>query len=234
MDLTDKIRGGDARVGVIGLGYVGLPLALTAAEAGFPVTGFEIDAEKTTALNAGQSYIGHIAVAVVKRAREAGHPISAFTHLADFLPGTLEAALNLIRDVEADICVLTGDFRRRVTGPFDDILPAMAQLASQVKASHGTYAVLGNHDSATKVEPFEDLGIRLLVNETHTIQKGSAKLQLTGTDDVHYYYTEEAREALATTPDGFKIALIHSAEFADAAAENGYHLQAIPAGARSV
>ena len=143
---------------------------------------------------------------------------------ADFLPETLQTALDLIRDVEADICVLTGDFRRRVTGPFDEILPAMTELASQITPQHGIYAVLGNHDSANMVEPFEDLGIRVLVNEIHTIRRGQASLHLTGTDDVHYYYTEEAREALATAPDGFKIALIHSAEFADAAAEHGYHL----------
>ena len=72
MDLAEKIRARDAQIGVIGLGYVGLPLALTAVEAGFSVTGFDIDAEKTTALNAGQSYIGHIAAAAVKAAREAG------------------------------------------------------------------------------------------------------------------------------------------------------------------
>jgi len=56
------------------------------------------------------------------------------------------------------------------------------------------------------------------------ISASGAAFLFAGTDDVHYYYTEEAREALATATVGFKIALIHSAEFADAAAENGYHL----------
>lgn len=143
---------------------------------------------------------------------------------ADFLPETLEAALDLIHGVEADICVLTGDFRRKVSGPFEDILPAMARLVSRVRPPHGLYAILGNHDSADMVEPLEDLGVRVLVNETRTIQRRGASLHLTGTDDVHYYYTEGARSALAAAPDGFKIALIHSAEFADAAADNGYHL----------
>jgi len=46
-----------ARVGVIGLGYVGLPLAVTAAQAGFTVTGFDVDATKMTQLDAGTSYI---------------------------------------------------------------------------------------------------------------------------------------------------------------------------------
>jgi hypothetical protein len=61
------------------------------------------------------------------------------------------------------------------------------------------------------------MGIKVLINETHTILRGGAKLHLTGTDDVHYYYTDAARQALAVAPEGFKIALIHSPELADCA-----------------
>lgn len=57
MALLEKIHAAEARVGVIGLGYVGLPLAVTAAKAGFPVTGFDIDTTKTASLSAGTSYI---------------------------------------------------------------------------------------------------------------------------------------------------------------------------------
>ncbi len=80
MELAKKIHAQKAEIGVIGLGYVGLPLALTAAEAGFSVTGFDIDTQKVTALNAGQSYIAHIAAPAVKRARETGR----FSATADF------------------------------------------------------------------------------------------------------------------------------------------------------
>jgi len=58
--LSDAIASREARVGIFGMGYVGLPLALTFAEAGFSATGFDIDASKVEALNAGQSYIEHI------------------------------------------------------------------------------------------------------------------------------------------------------------------------------
>ena len=51
----------EALVGVIGMGYVGLPLGVAVAQAGFPVKGFDIDPDKITALNAGRSYIGAIA-----------------------------------------------------------------------------------------------------------------------------------------------------------------------------
>ena len=57
MNLKDKIRDRKARVGVIGLGYVGLPLAVEFAKKGFNVTGFDVDASKIDEINAGGSYI---------------------------------------------------------------------------------------------------------------------------------------------------------------------------------
>jgi UDP-N-acetyl-D-glucosamine dehydrogenase len=58
--LLQKIQSKAATVGVIGLGYVGLPLALVFEEAGFPVLGFDVDAKKPDALLRGESYIKHI------------------------------------------------------------------------------------------------------------------------------------------------------------------------------
>jgi UDP-N-acetyl-D-glucosamine dehydrogenase len=55
--ILDCIRSGKARVGVIGLGYVGLPLAVEFANHGFDVTGFDVDAAKIAQINAGKSYI---------------------------------------------------------------------------------------------------------------------------------------------------------------------------------
>lgn len=59
--LRSRIELRTARVCVVGLGYVGLPLAETFAAGGYPVTGFDIDVEKVRKLRQGQSYIGHIA-----------------------------------------------------------------------------------------------------------------------------------------------------------------------------
>jgi len=56
-NLTQAIRSKDSRIGVIGLGYVGLPLAVTAARRGFDVLGVDIDPKKMRALDAGKSYI---------------------------------------------------------------------------------------------------------------------------------------------------------------------------------
>ena len=53
-------KGAQLKVGIIGCGYVGLPLALRFAEAGHKVTGFDTDPKKVSMLNAGKSYIEHI------------------------------------------------------------------------------------------------------------------------------------------------------------------------------
>jgi UDP-N-acetyl-D-glucosamine dehydrogenase len=66
--LLSKIQAGQAVVGIIGLGYVGLPLALAYAEKGFRVLGFDVDPEKVEALGRGDCYISHIDPARVGRA----------------------------------------------------------------------------------------------------------------------------------------------------------------------
>lgn len=58
--LLQKINSKEAKIGIIGLGYVGLPLALTFAEKEFNVIGFDIDEKKVPLLNSGKSYIKHI------------------------------------------------------------------------------------------------------------------------------------------------------------------------------
>jgi UDP-N-acetyl-D-glucosamine dehydrogenase len=68
--LLRRLNDRTAVVGVVGLGYVGLPLALRFAEVGYPVIGFDIDPAKVEALNAGRSYIERIAPASVARARQ--------------------------------------------------------------------------------------------------------------------------------------------------------------------
>jgi UDP-N-acetyl-D-glucosamine dehydrogenase len=70
--LRRAIAARTARVGIIGLGYVGLPLACLFAEKGFRTTGFDIDTPKVTALNAGRSYIKHIPGKRIAAVRKSG------------------------------------------------------------------------------------------------------------------------------------------------------------------
>jgi UDP-N-acetyl-D-glucosamine dehydrogenase len=70
--ILSKVNDKSALVGIVGLGYVGLPLTLRFAEVGFRVLGFDIDAQKVDALNRGQSYIERITPASIARAQKAG------------------------------------------------------------------------------------------------------------------------------------------------------------------
>lgn len=72
-ELIDLIQNKGAHIGVIGLGYVGLPLATEFAGKKFNVTGFEVDAHKVALLNAGESYIGDVKAQIIKDTVDAGH-----------------------------------------------------------------------------------------------------------------------------------------------------------------
>ena len=70
--LLDKITSRTARAGVVGLGYVGLPLAVELAKAGFKTTGIDLDERKVKAINEGRSYIPDVATADVQALHRAG------------------------------------------------------------------------------------------------------------------------------------------------------------------
>ncbi len=76
-ELKNKIEQKQARVAVIGLGYVGLPLALLYTEQKFPVTGFDIDARKVSTLDQGGSYIFRIPAAEIQAAKKRGFSATA-------------------------------------------------------------------------------------------------------------------------------------------------------------
>lgn len=88
--LAQRIAEKHAVVGIYGLGYVGLPLALRFSEAGLRVLGFDIDAAKTAHLNAGESYIERITPDRIQRARAQG----------------FEATTDFARTPEADALIL--------------------------------------------------------------------------------------------------------------------------------
>lgn len=78
--LADK----KARIGIVGLGYVGLPLVLRYSEVGYKVIGFDIDPDKVARLNAGQSYIKHIGADRLAAAKEAGfEPTTDFSRAGE-------------------------------------------------------------------------------------------------------------------------------------------------------
>lgn len=71
-ELIEKFEGRTATIGIVGLGYVGLPLALRFSEIGYPVLGFDIHAGKVARLNAGETLIEHIPASAIADAKERG------------------------------------------------------------------------------------------------------------------------------------------------------------------
>lgn len=95
MQLVERLQKREATVGVIGLGYVGLPLARAFAEAGFRVIGFDVDARKIEKLERGESYIQAVPTEILQQLREKGK----FRATTDF---------DRLREVDAmSICVPT-------------------------------------------------------------------------------------------------------------------------------
>jgi len=93
--LRQKLRARTARTGVVGLGYVGLPLAVELAKAGFHATGIDLDARKVDAINEGRSYIPDVRTADVQSLHAAGR-LDATTDFA------------VVRDLDTvNICVPT-------------------------------------------------------------------------------------------------------------------------------
>jgi UDP-N-acetyl-D-glucosamine dehydrogenase len=99
--LMSRLESRDATIGIVGLGYVGLPLALAAVDAGFRVLGFDINPARVAAINAAEQVISYIGADVMRRAVDSGR---------------LEASTDLGRLSEPDallICVPTPVTRNR-------------------------------------------------------------------------------------------------------------------------
>jgi len=93
--LIIKLKNKNARIGILGLGYVGLPLAVVFAEAGFHVTGIDPDSRKVDSLSKGISYIPDVKTAAVAKIVKSGH----LTATTDF---------SILKDIDAvSICVPT-------------------------------------------------------------------------------------------------------------------------------
>ncbi|MBW1981566.1 MAG: nucleotide sugar dehydrogenase [Deltaproteobacteria bacterium] len=99
--LISKIRSRQSMIGIIGLGYVGLPLMLRFTEERFPVVGFDIDKNKVVKLNKGESYIGHIASEEIAARRAEVSRISDGKEVPLF-----EATTNYSRSAEMDVLIL--------------------------------------------------------------------------------------------------------------------------------
>jgi predicted MPP superfamily phosphohydrolase len=142
---------------------------------------------------------------------------------ADMSAPALQRVNEMVRDIDYDLCALTGDYRGRTFGDCKPCLGALARLREALRGD--IYAVLGNHDSIAMVPDLEDMGIRVLLNECAIINRGSAMLCLAGVDDAHFYRADNIEKAAANIPhDSVSILLSHTPEIYRQAAHAGFDL----------
>ena len=149
-------------------------------------------------------------------------------HLSDLhfdnIPGIENIILKQLNNLEVDLCILTGDYRKGLHGPINNTIESLRKITKGIKTRYGFLGILGNHDACHMVKPMEALGIRMLINESYRINIDGDYIQFIGTDDVHYYYTDQALHAMENAGSDFSIALVHSPELYDMAAEMGIDL----------
>ena len=146
--------------------------------------------------------------------------------------GYVEAVVDAVNALEADLVAVTGDL---VDGAVAELAPHTAPLA-RLTARHGIYFVTGNHEYysgvAAWVRELDRLGLRVLMNEHVVVQRDGASLVVAGVTDygAHHYHVSHRSDparALAGAPAdaSVRVLLAHQPRSAFEAARAGYDLQ---------
>jgi predicted MPP superfamily phosphohydrolase len=144
-------------------------------------------------------------------------------HMGDWMNAArLDDVIRLVNTQSADLIAITGDFitRRAVS-----LMRALANGLSQVKASDGVVAVLGNHDHWSGAQAVRDVlaasGVCELANDFRTLHRADAQLHIAGVDDI-IAGRDRLDLLLARLPAaGAAILLAHEPDFADESAATG-------------
>jgi predicted MPP superfamily phosphohydrolase len=142
---------------------------------------------------------------------------------ADMNGGAMRRLIELLPTVSYDLCVLTGDYRGKTYGPHQAAIEGLARVRANLQGP--VYGVLGNHDTIRMVPALEEIGIRMLLNESEVIGRGEEHIHLVGIDDAHYYRADNIEKAASSVPSGeFSILLSHTPEIYRQAAHAGFQL----------
>ena len=141
----------------------------------------------------------------------------------DMSQRTMHRLIELLHEIDYDICVLTGDYRGDTFGPFEDTLEGMASVKAHLKDP--VYGVLGNHDTIRMVPGLEEMGILMLLNESVPIERGNERIHVVGIDDAHYYRVDNIEKAASDIDHNeFSILLSHTPEIYRQAAHADFNL----------
>src|SRR6195256_7014197 len=191
-DLTKLITEKRARVGVVGLGYVGLPLVVEFAGAGFAAIGFEVDQSKADRINAGESYIGDIESPTVKKLT-ASKQLRATTDC------------NHLRDCDAIVICVPTPLRKTKEPDISYIMAAAEEIKQRLR--RGQLIILesttypGTTDEVL-LPMFEETGLKLdtdflLAFSPERVDPGNPKFQTHNIPKVVGGVTPDSTEAAA-------------------------------------
>jgi predicted MPP superfamily phosphohydrolase len=134
----------------------------------------------------------------------------------------VHALIERVRAVDYDLCVLTGDYRYRTFGQIESTLEGMALLRGHLKDP--VYACSAQ-STAFVVPGIETMGIRVLLNESVSLERNGAAIHLAGIDDAHYYQVDNIEKAAHDIPhEAVSILLSHTPEAYRNAAHAGFRL----------
>ncbi len=124
--------------------------------------------------------------------------------------------------LDYDLAVITGDFRNLNWGDFTAAMQGTRTIVEALERP--VYGILGNHDDLEMAVWLEQMGVRMLLNESVPVDYQGHSFWLSGIDDPHHYRTHDISRCLERIPaESFKVLLSHSPETYQQAAESGYH-----------
>lgn len=127
---------------------------------------------------------------------------------ADGIAGEAEELCGLLRTINADLCVITGDYRFRTHSSHTKTIEVMEKILAAIDVPMGTWGILGNHDFIESVSALEKSGLPILLNETVALKRNGSRIWLAGVDDDHLYHCADLGKTLAEIPPEETIILL--------------------------
>ncbi len=136
--------------------------------------------------------------------------LSDIHHSPYFSEEEIGIAVRRANELDADLVVLTGDYISHSR----DYIPSCARALAELKAPHGVFAVLGNHDHWTDGKAMwaalAEQGIRVLTNENHKLSLGQSHIRLLGVDDLMVGQDDLQLALLGSSIEETRILLCHN------------------------
>ena len=124
----------------------------------------------------------------------------------------LNRAAKIISGIDADLAVITGDFKQTFRTPDQKPLPALKQITGAINSRLGTYGIIGNKEDPDLIPHLEDLGVTMFENGTKKITVNRAPFWIIGVSNAQYYRKMAPIEHTLHDVDseGFRLLLAHS------------------------